>query len=285
MKKMLFATLVAASALLTACHNNAPKASLKSEVDTLSYQVGMVMSPGEQVAAYLANSGSDSAFVDEFIKGFIEGMQSADNKKKLAYYMGVTQGLQSKMQMPQLEAQVFSGDSTKKISTRNFMAGYAGYINNRIALKKEGKALTKDEANAAIMAYMFGKVKREGEAFLASKAKEAGGVKLAGGTLGKESTRGPSTRHCTAADSVSVKYEGTLTDGTPFDSSKNQQNGIATFSLKNVIAGWKIAIPAMTEGSTWEFYVPADQAYGERGSGPIPPYSTLVFKITLVSIH
>ena len=82
-----------------------------------------------------------------------------------------------------------------------------------------------------------------------------------------------------------MKYEGTLTDGTPFDSSKNQQNGIATFSLKNVIAGWKIAIPAMTEGSTWEFYVPADQAYGERGSGPIPPYSTLVFKITLVSIH
>ena len=50
-------------------------------------------------------------------------------------------------------------------------------------------------------------------------------------------------------------------------------------------AGWKIAIPAMTEGSTWEFYVPADQAYGERGSGPIPPYSTLVFKITLVRIH
>ena len=66
---MLFATLVAATALLTACHNNAPKASLKSEVDTLSYQVGMVMSPGEQVAAYLANSGSDSAFVDVEIYG------------------------------------------------------------------------------------------------------------------------------------------------------------------------------------------------------------------------
>ena len=70
-----------------------------------------------------------------------------------------------------------------------------------------------------------------------------------------------------------------------FDSSANQPGGTVTFSLRNVIKGWGIAIPKMTVGSTWEIYVPYQAAYGEQGTGPIPPFAALTFKVTLVSVN
>ena len=54
--------------------------------------------------------------------------------------------------------------------------------------------------------------------------------------------------------------------------------------LQYMIEGWKIALPEMTVGSEWELYIPAELGYGERGTGPIPPYSALIFKVTLVGI-
>ena len=284
MNKIVLATAVAATALLSACNNGAPKANLKTDVDTLSYEMGMVMSPGEQLGGYLSSAGSDSAYVDEFIKGFTEGVQAGDDKKKMAYYMGVMQGLQSKMQTPQIEAQVFSGDTTKKVSVKNFVAGYAALIKNKSALKRDGKLVDKETANKHILDYMFNKQKKESADFMAKKAKEAGVKKLSEGVLYKVVTPSTSTERCTANDSVVVSYEGKLPDGNVFDSSKSQKNGEVTLSLKNVIKGWQVAIPQMPVGSTWEIYVPYDLAYGERGSGPIPPYSALTFRITLVKV-
>ena len=87
MKKILLAVFVAAAAL-TSCNNGTPKANLKTDIDTLSYEMGMTMGPtAEELASYLAQSGSDSAYADDFIKGFIDGLKAADDKKKLAYNM------------------------------------------------------------------------------------------------------------------------------------------------------------------------------------------------------
>ena len=69
-------------------------------------------------------------------------------------------------------------------------------------------------------------------------------------------------------------------NGTVFDSSERQEGGVATIDLKNVIKGWQIAIPQMPVGATWEIYLPAEVGYGENGTGPIPPFSALIFKIT-----
>lgn len=169
------ATMVAAMALMTSCNNGAPKANLKTDIDTLSYELGMVMSPGEQVAGYLTQAGSDSAYVDEYLKGFTEGVQAGDDKKKMAYYMGVMQGLQSKMQMAQVEQQVFQGDSTKKVSIKNFVSGYAALVKNKTALRDENDSLIdKQAANQAIMDYMFGKHKKESAKFMADIKKQAG---------------------------------------------------------------------------------------------------------------
>lgn len=284
MKKSIFAVLVAATAMLSSCHNGTPKANLKTEIDTISYELGIAMSPGEQLVGYLTQAGRDSAYVDEFLKGFSEGMKVGDNKKKMAYYIGVMQGLQSKMQMPQLESQIFSGDSTKKVNMKNFISGYTALVKNKTALKIDGKLVDREEANKHIMAYIYKKQKTASAEFMAAKGKEAGVQKLEKGVLYKVIENSNSTERATVNDSVVVKYEGTLTAGQVFDTSANQPDGVATLSLKNVIEGWKIALPQMPVGATWEIYIPYDLAYGEQGTGPIPPYSALTFKITLVKI-
>lgn len=287
MKKIFLATIVAATALMSSCNNGAPKANLKTDVDTLSYELGMVMSPGEQVAGYLAQAGSDSIYVDEYLKGFTAGVQAGDDKKKMAYYMGVMQGLQNKMQMAQIEQQVFQGDSTKKVSVKNFVSGYAALIKGKTALRDENDSLIdKQAANQAIMDYMFAKHKKESSEFMAKIRQEPGVKALPNDIYYKEITAAPAgeVKHASDTSTVVVKYEGRLADGTVFDSSENQKDGQTTFSLKNVIKGWQVAIPKMPVGATWELYVPYQMGYGERGTGPIPPYSVLVFKITLVGV-
>ena len=82
---------------------------------------------------------------------------------------------------------------------------------------------------------------------------------------------------------VEVNYEGRLTDGTIFDSSF-KRGQTAKFKPTQVIKGWTEALKLMPEGSTWELYLPYDLAYGEKGTGSIPPYSTLIFKVEIVKV-
>jgi len=85
-----------------------------------------------------------------------------------------------------------------------------------------------------------------------------------------------------ASNTVSVHYRGSLTDGTEFDSSYGRGEP-ATFPLDRVIPGWTEGLQLMSEGSTYELYVPPDLAYGERGAGDkIPPQSALVFQVELL---
>ena len=87
----------------------------------------------------------------------------------------------------------------------------------------------------------------------------------------------------TATDKVKVHYEGTLIDGTKFDSSYDRKEP-AEFGVSQVIKGWTEALQLMKEGSEWELCIPYDIAYGDRGSGNIKPFSTLVFKVELLKI-
>jgi len=88
----------------------------------------------------------------------------------------------------------------------------------------------------------------------------------------------------TAADTVRVHYEGSLTDGSVFDSSYSRGEPIE-FSLTAVIPGWTEGLQLMTKGSTYRLYIPSDLGYGPQGVGSqIPPYSTLVFEVELLDI-
>lgn len=82
---------------------------------------------------------------------------------------------------------------------------------------------------------------------------------------------------------MSVNYEGHLINGTEFDSSY-KRNQPATFGVTQVIKGWTEALQKMPVGSKWELYIPHNLAYGERKTGNIPPYSTLIFTVELLEI-
>lgn len=122
----------------------------------------------------------------------------------------------------------------------------------------------------------------KGQKFMAENAKKEGIKELVDGIQYKVIKEGNGAKPA-ATDVVKVHYKGTLIDGTEFDSSIKRGEP-AEFPLNRVIAGWTKSLQEMTVGSKWELYIPADQAYGQRGSGPIGPNETLIFQVELLDI-
>lgn len=88
----------------------------------------------------------------------------------------------------------------------------------------------------------------------------------------------------TAESVVEVHYEGTLIDGTVFDSSYRRGETIE-FPLNRVIPGWTEGVALMPVGSTYRLFLPSNLAYGSRGAGgAIGPDETLIFKVELIGI-
>jgi FKBP-type peptidyl-prolyl cis-trans isomerase FklB len=126
------------------------------------------------------------------------------------------------------------------------------------------------------------KMQKEGSEFLTSNAMRSE-IKVTESGLQYEVLTEGSGNKPGSTDKVRVHYHGTFTDGKVFDSSV-QRGQPAEFPVNGVIAGWVEALQLMPEGSKWKLYIPYNLAYGERGAGSIPPYSTLVFEVELLNI-
>ncbi len=125
--------------------------------------------------------------------------------------------------------------------------------------------------------------KADGEAFLKANASKAGVTVTASG-LQYEVVKEGTGRQPKASDTVRCHYEGTLIDGTVFDSSY-RRNQPAEFGLRQVISGWTEGVQLMKEGAVYKFYIPYNLAYGERGAGAdIPPYAALIFTVELIKV-
>ena len=123
----------------------------------------------------------------------------------------------------------------------------------------------------------------QGNVFLEENKKRANIVTLPSGLQYEVINEGKG-KMAKATDQVKCHYEGTLIDGTMFDSSIKRGQP-AVFGVNQVIPGWVEALQLMPEGSKWKLYIPSELGYGAQGAGEmIPPHSTLVFEVELLEV-
>lgn len=156
----------------------------------------------------------------------------------------------------------------------------------------EGKetAITHNEAREIVNRYfeeMEQRMNAEnieiGKAFLEENKKREN-VKVLPSGLQYEVLKSGNGNKPLATDKVRCHYEGTLIDGTLFDSSIKRGEP-AVFGVNQVIPGWVEALQLMSEGDKWKLYIPSELGYGARGAGEmIPPHSTLVFEVELLEV-
>ena len=287
MKKVSIFMAIAAAASLASCTAQAPKANLKTDIDSLSYSIGMAQTQG--LKGYLTGRRDvDTAYMAEFIKGLNEGANKT-SKKDIAYMAGLQIGQQiSNQMMKGINQELFAGDSTKTISKDNFMAGFiAGTLEKggvmTMEAAQEYTRTAMETIKAKAMEEKYADNKAAGEKFLAENKTKEGVKTTESGLQYKVITEGKGE---IPADTCKVKvnYKGTLIDGTEFDSSY-KRNEPATFRANQVIKGWTEALTMMPVGSKWELYIPQELAYGSRESGQIKPFSTLIFEVELVGIE
>ena len=155
----------------------------------------------------------------------------------------------------------------------------------------DGKEMELSEADAkAFMQSYFTKVKEKqteeatskGREFLEENKTKEGVQVTPSGLQYKIITKGEGAIP-TREDDVSVHYTGMFIDGKVFDSSVERGQPLS-LSTTGVIPGWTEALTMMPVGSKWELTIPSELGYGERGSGPIPGNSVLVFEVELLDI-
>jgi FKBP-type peptidyl-prolyl cis-trans isomerase FklB len=232
--------------------------------------------------------------LNEFVRGLKEALNSG--KEKSAYIQGLGIGQQISQQMlPQFNQMLFAEDTTQKINKDELLAGLMS------VLKNEKLAMSKMDANAYVQNQVEKAQKKQNEKqeaklkeqykdsiaaaekFLAENAKRPGVITLPSG-LQYEILRKGNGPIPTDTDRVKVNYQGTLINGTVFDSSIKRGEP-AVFGVKQVIPGWTEALKLMPVGSKWRVYVPYNLAYGSQDRGTIKPFSTLIFEVELLGIE
>ena len=269
----------------SSCTAQAPQGNLKTDMDSLSYLVGVSAAQG--LDQYLMQMGIDISGENkaDFVKGLLEGVSvSKDDLKAIAQAKGKDVGLQAKMQMVPAFSANFFADGSKEIDETQFLAGFVANITKENLIIDEVLAhglvesllqKVKSEANQ--------KYQAENAAFLEENKKDPDVVVLPSGLQYKILKQGNGPKP-TTTDTVRAHYIGKNIRGEEFDSSIDKEP--IEFRLTGgVIAGWIEGVQLMPVGSKYILYIPYDLAYGEDGRpGAIDPYATLIFEIDLLEI-
>ena len=170
------------------------------------------------------------------------------------------------------------------INVEDFAQAIADVLNrNETAISHNEAREIVNNYFAELEAKMNAENVEKGKAFLAENAKKEGVVTLPSGLQYEVITEGNGKKP-SATDRVKCHYEGTLIDGTLFDSSIKRGQP-AVFGVNQVIQGWVEALQLMTEGSKWRLFIPSELGYGAQQAGEmIPPHSTLIFEVELIEV-
>ncbi len=290
MKKLFLAAIIAVSAAtITSCGPSVPSVEVKTEIDSMTYAMGV--SEGNMVKGYqLERMGVDSATVDDFIKGLLEGVNAGDDSCMRAYLVGYQIGMNMGQNFVEnVNFQAFGQDSTRTVTLDHFIAGFVS------SLKGEDCLMNADSANIIAQEKMqkfqdekiiaqYADNKKASEDFLAENQKNDSVVVLPSGIQYKvlKAGKGPKVAK---GQEFTVHYEGRLIDGTVFDSSYKRNTPAKFTQGGRIIKGWSEIVTHMPVGSTWEVYIPQELGYGKQDKGTIKPFSTLIFKMELISVE
>ena len=260
-------------AIRSQCPDKAKTIELKNFTDSINYAFGLMN--GNDIKMYLLASDSTGEEKKDFIKQINKAL-----KMKIRNPQLMNMGEQIGKTIKDQEATGLVGEP--KLET-NFALIKQGFINGMKGHDTQFNQQTAGEYISNTINYLkYGDTKGEGERFLAANQLKEGvqvtesGLQYEVLTMG----RGPKPQ---ATDRVKVHYHGTLIDGSVFDSSV-ERGEPAEFGLNQVIKGWTEGLQLMPVGSKFRFYIPQELGYGERATGSIPPYSTLIFDVELLEI-
>ena len=202
-----------------------------------------------------------------------------DQKDKVSYSIGMEIGKNMKRQSLDVNPEFLTKGVKDAFSDGKPLMTDEEMKEALMAFQKEMMAKQQELAKVA-----GEKNQKEGEAFLAENKKKEGVITLPSGLQYKVIKAGSGNKP-KATDTVSVHYQGTLINGTEFDSSYRRGQPVS-FPVNGVIPGWTEALQLMEAGAKWQIVIPSNLAYGDRGAGPqIGPNATLIFEIELLSIQ
>ena len=265
---------IAEKAIKGKCPKKAKTIELSNYNDSLNYAFGVLN--GSQMRMYLLANDSTGEAIDEFISNINHGLKSkVINQQLVMMAQNIGKAIREQESVGLLNV---AGLET------NFELIKQGFINGLYNFTEEwdmqaaGKYV--DEVIARIK---YGEAKAEGEKFLQENALREE-VKTTESGLQYEVLVAGKGAKPTAESTVKVHYEGTLIDGTVFDSSYERGEPIE-FPLSGVIKGWTEGLQLMPVGAKYKLYIPYNLGYGERGAGQnIPPFATLIFTVELLEI-
>ncbi|MCE8018828.1 FKBP-type peptidyl-prolyl cis-trans isomerase [Halomonas sp. MCCC 1A11036] len=197
--------------------------------------------------------------------------------ERLSYSLGVAYGQSIAQEYPNLDVEAFT-DAIRDLIEGNDLAMEADDMAATLS-KFQQDALAARQAEAEEMAEHN---LTEGQAFLSENAEREevtttdSGLQYEVLENGDGDSPGPSSH-------VEVHYEGTLVDGTVFDSSFERGQPLS-FRVDQVIEGWQEALQLMSVGDTWMLFIPPELGYGAQGQGPIGPNETLIFRVELLDV-
>ena len=197
-----------------------------------------------------------------------------DQKDKASYSIGTQIGNTLKQQSLDLNPEALVAGIKDGLSNAKPLLTEEEVQTTLMAFQKEMMAKQAEQSQ---------KNKKDGEVFLAANKKKEG-IKTTASGLQYQVIKEGKGKKPKSSDTVKTHYRGTLTDGKEFDSSYKGGEPV-TFPVTGVIPGWTEALQLMPVGSKWKLFIPSELAYGERGQGPIPGNSTLLFEIELLGIE